>query len=749
MYPKRLHPRRRPLVRHPGARPRRQRLGRHLPHRAGRRCRMPGATFAPSRGCRAAGVAALPPALRHPALARRRQGHQRRRGRPDRRRPALRRPRRLLDPRPGEPAGHRAARPRRGLRPPPRHGWRRASGRRGRVTRRDLLLHVAELERWERGGGAPPRGSRRLAIPSIPPSREVAGEQVDVRERAAAQSQAAREVVPAAEQPTQLTLDLGDRPRLTAGAGLPEMTGPERVRAELDVLGLDVSAHVVEFYGPLLAALGVTRSRDLLAARSRSEVWVAGVKVATQTPPVRSGRRVVFLTLDDSTGPSDCTFFEDVQGPYAGIVFHSWLLLVRGIAAPHRRPRGLDPGDRGLGARRPLGRLAARRPRPVPGPRSPPARRTPWPGPRRPSRRARSATPAPAAGCSSTPRASSSRPTPTSSPPAPTRARARGAPGAVPCPQAPAAGAALAQAVARQPRQLRTLGWSTTTAPGTVATAASPKETRRGRRAEPTPPCGRPPRAAHGRRAGGARHPHGRAAAPSSAARCASSTSGAAPAAPPSRSPRPATTSPSSTPAPTPWPRCAAGPPRPAPRSASHAVQGDADTIGEPAPAGERPAYDLVCLPRHPRGRRRPRHRAGQRRRRPRSRRHPLARRRPAPRRPSSRGPGRRVRPGPGDPRAARRALGRRRPRRRGGSTSRRCASCSPRTASPRTTSHGVRIFSDLVPSALVDSEADRAALLELEEVAGSPPRPPAARRPRQRPARPRDAGTDAVRGHR
>jgi len=216
-------------------------------------------------------------------------------------------------------------------------------GRRGRVTRRDLLLHVAELERWERGGGAAPRSSRRLVIPSIAPPREVAGERVDVRERAAAQSQAAREVVPAAEQPTQLTLDLGDRPQLGAGAGLPEMTGPERVRAELDVLGLDVSAHVVEFYAPLLRGLGVTRSRDLLAARSRSEVWVAGVKVATQTPPVRSGRRVVFLTLDDSTGPSDCTFFEDVQGPYAGVVFHSWLLLVRGVL---RRT-----GDRGVSIR--------------------------------------------------------------------------------------------------------------------------------------------------------------------------------------------------------------------------------------------------------------------------------------------------------------------------------------------------------------------------------------------------------------
>ena len=54
------------------------------------------------------------------------------------------------------------------------------------------------------------------------------------------------------------------------------------------------------------------------------------MKVATQTPPIRSGRRVIFLTLDDSTGPVDCTFFEDAQGPYAATVFHSWLLVVRG-----------------------------------------------------------------------------------------------------------------------------------------------------------------------------------------------------------------------------------------------------------------------------------------------------------------------------------------------------------------------------------------------------------------------------------
>jgi error-prone DNA polymerase len=115
------------------------------------------------------------------------------------------------------------------------------------------------------------------------------------------------------------------------GSGLPEMTGAEQVRAELEVLGLDVSRHVVDFYAEFLDELGITWSSQLLQRRSQAELLVAGVKVATQTPPVRSGRRVVFVTLDDSTGPVDATFFEDAQGPYAATVFHSWLLVIRGV----------------------------------------------------------------------------------------------------------------------------------------------------------------------------------------------------------------------------------------------------------------------------------------------------------------------------------------------------------------------------------------------------------------------------------
>ncbi len=119
------------------------------------------------------------------------------------------------------------------------------------------------------------------------------------------------------------------------------MTGAERVRAELDVLGLDASRHVVDFYRPMLDAIGIVRSRGLLAQRSRRSILVSGVKVATQTPPIRSGRRVVFVTIDDGTGPVDATFFEDAQGPYAATLFHSWLLLIRGEVR-RTGPRGVS-----------------------------------------------------------------------------------------------------------------------------------------------------------------------------------------------------------------------------------------------------------------------------------------------------------------------------------------------------------------------------------------------------------------------
>ena len=52
--------------------------------------------------------------------------------------------------------------------------------------------------------------------------------------------------------------------------------------------------------------------------------------MATQTPAVRSGQRIIFASLDDAVGLVDLAFFESVQDRCAARLFGSWLLLVRG-----------------------------------------------------------------------------------------------------------------------------------------------------------------------------------------------------------------------------------------------------------------------------------------------------------------------------------------------------------------------------------------------------------------------------------
>jgi error-prone DNA polymerase len=153
------------------------------------------------------------------------------------------------------------------------------------LRRRDLLCQVGALDR---AGGRLPRGVGKDQLPMLGVLEEI------------------------------------------QGGELPAMTDAEVVEAELEILGMDVSRHVLSFYDGFLAELGVVRSTGLLERRADSEVLVAGVKVATQTPAVRSGQRIIFATVDDATGPVDATFFESVQDRCAATVFGSWLLVIQG-----------------------------------------------------------------------------------------------------------------------------------------------------------------------------------------------------------------------------------------------------------------------------------------------------------------------------------------------------------------------------------------------------------------------------------
>ncbi|MFF4865314.1 DNA polymerase III subunit alpha [Streptomyces sp. NPDC001231] len=159
------------------------------------------------------------------------------------------------------------------------------------ANRRDLQLHLTELHRGARGAGG-----------------------------------------------GQLPLAGG---RKTAAAGLPDLSDAERLSAELGVLSMDVSRNLMDDHRKFLDELGVVPARRLREARHGETVLVAGAKVATQTPPVRSGKRVIFTTLDDGTGLVDLAFFDDSHDACAHTVFHSWLLLVRGVVQ-RRGPRSLS-----------------------------------------------------------------------------------------------------------------------------------------------------------------------------------------------------------------------------------------------------------------------------------------------------------------------------------------------------------------------------------------------------------------------
>ena len=336
--------------------------------------------------------------------------------------------------------------------------------RRGTVTRRDLLLQVADLDRHARRSTGPPGRGRG-------PGRAAAVAAAAGRPRRPRPARAAATAAAASDQGSPTTWSatragsapgsgsrrrgsrrrpggrpghLGParpRPRRRPGRrGGQRAAGDGRLRAGARRAG-DPRAGRQPARGrllrPFLDALGVTRSADLLRSRSKSELLVAGVKVATQTPPIRSGRRVVFLTLDDATGPVDATFFEDAQGPYAATVFHSWLLVVRGELRRTGR-RGVSLRATGCwelpalhevwqrGGLDAVGELMAEVPAgfgragqdAVQGPRraGPPGRW--WPGPPRRRRPRRPPVGWAGAGCWCTPAASRCRPTPTSSRPA-------------------------------------------------------------------------------------------------------------------------------------------------------------------------------------------------------------------------------------------------------------------------------------------------------------------------------------------
>ncbi len=112
---------------------------------------------------------------------------------------------------------------------------------------------------------------------------------------------------------------------LALGAGplrtIPDFSPAEKYLKEYELLGLMVHGHYMAFLRERLRREHYLTAAEAKQAPAGALVRVAGVVIRPHRPPTKSGRIVVFLSLEDETGLVDLTIFEDVYQRYGHLIF--------------------------------------------------------------------------------------------------------------------------------------------------------------------------------------------------------------------------------------------------------------------------------------------------------------------------------------------------------------------------------------------------------------------------------------------
>lgn len=152
--------------------------------------------------------------------------------------------------------------------------------------------------------------------------------------------------VSASAEAVQLSLPLAWAAQQTPPKmGIRDFTPLEKFRHEFSVLGFGITHHLMNFLRDDLAKAGFASSRELAGLPSGSKVRTAGVAIRPHRPPTRSGRTVVFLSLEDEGGLTDVTMFEDVYQRCGKSVFTSPVLAVYGVLEVRGEGRSIRAYD--------------------------------------------------------------------------------------------------------------------------------------------------------------------------------------------------------------------------------------------------------------------------------------------------------------------------------------------------------------------------------------------------------------------
>lgn len=112
---------------------------------------------------------------------------------------------------------------------------------------------------------------------------------------------------------------------------VPDFTPFERLCHEWDILGFSPDRHPLEFWREYLAAHRVHTNQSIKEITDTELVLrAAGWVIRPHTPPTKSGKTVVFMSLEDETGLLNVTVFPAIYEKYGHLIYSFPVLVVEG-----------------------------------------------------------------------------------------------------------------------------------------------------------------------------------------------------------------------------------------------------------------------------------------------------------------------------------------------------------------------------------------------------------------------------------
>ncbi len=107
-------------------------------------------------------------------------------------------------------------------------------------------------------------------------------------------------------------------------------TSAEIVLNEAESMSVFCRDHPLAPVRGRLTQAGTVPLGDLRRIRSGTRVRIAGLVIILHTPPTKSGKRVMFVTLEDETGLADLVVFPAAQKQYAKTILTAEVLTLDG-----------------------------------------------------------------------------------------------------------------------------------------------------------------------------------------------------------------------------------------------------------------------------------------------------------------------------------------------------------------------------------------------------------------------------------